>query len=254
MDWVVALIGLAGGFSVGVAATGAGSLVTPLLILHGMPSVQAVGTSLVAGSAAKVVGAGVHARQGTVNYRLVRQLAIGSIPSALLGVYVVKRLGGLEGAGPFVERALGIVLIVIAASLVVDMVILRGRAGWIPSMRMPTDRPAINVAVGVAVGFALAVTSAGSGSLVLAALLLAYPGTVPAELVGSNVFHGALLQAVAGGGHLALGTVDVGVALALMAGYIPGIVFGSRLALRAPDRILRPILLVAIVTTGVKLV
>lgn len=251
---IIVLIGFAGGLAVGVSATGAGSLVTPLLIFHGMPSVQAVGTSLVAAAGAKFVGAGVHAGQGTVNYRLVGQLAVGSIPSAALGVWVIKRLGGLQGAEPFVERALGIVLILIAASLLTDMLILRGRAGWVPSLRMPTERPILNIAIGAAVGFSLAVTSAGSGSLVMAALLLAYPGTIPAELVGSNIFHAALLQTVAGGGHLALGTVDLGAVLALSAGYVPGIALGSKFAMRAPHSLLRPILVAAIVTTGVKLI
>ena len=254
MDLFVVLIGLLGGLTVGVAGTGAGSLVTPLLILRGIPAVAAVGTSLVAASGAKLVGAVVHHRQGTVNHRLVRQLSVGSLPAAAFGIYVIDRLGGLRGAGPFVSRALGVALIVIAISLVVDQILIRGRGGWVPSLHMPTDRPFVNAAIGAAVGFTLAVTSAGSGSLVIGALLIAYPGTIPAELVGTSVFHGAILQAVAGAGHLALQTVQPLVVLSLIIGYIPGIVLGSRLAQRAHPRVLRPIILVAILTTAVKLI
>ena len=251
---MVVLIGLLGGLAIGVAGTGAGSLVTPLLILTGMPSVTAVGTSLVAASGAKIIGAGVHHRQGTVNHRLVRQLAVGSVPSAVFGVFVIKRLGGSAGAGPFVSRALGVVLILIAVSLVVDSFLARGRTGWLPSLTMPTDRPWLNAGIGAAVGFTLAITSAGSGSLIVAAMLIAYPGTIPAELVGTSVFHGAILQTVAGAGHLALHTVRLSAVIALSIGYIPGIVIGSRLAVRAHPRVLRPIILVAILTTAVKLV
>lgn len=254
MSLVVVLVGLLGGLTTGLAGTGAGSLVTPLLILSGIPSVAAVGTSLVAASVAKVAGAVVHHRQGTVNHRLVRQLAAGSVPAAILGVWVIKRLGGLQGAGPFVSRALGIVLILIAASLVLDAVLVRDRGGWLPSMHMPTDRPWLNAAIGAVVGFTLAVTSAGSGSLVIASLLVAYPGTIPAELVGTSVLHGAVLQTVAGLGHLALGTVQLATVLSLLAGYVPGIVLGSKLAQRAHPRALRPIIVLAVVVTGVKLI
>ncbi|MFA5891051.1 MAG: sulfite exporter TauE/SafE family protein [Actinomycetota bacterium] len=254
MDPLVALIGLAGGLTIGLAGTGAGSIVTPLLILRGIPSVAAVGTSLLAAAGAKFIGAGVHHRQGTVNHRLVRQLASGSIPAAVLGIYVIKRLGGLDGAGPFVSRALGVVLILIAASLLLDAVLIRKRSGWLPSLRMPTDRPLVNAGIGAVVGFTLAVTSAGSGSLVIAALLIAYPGTIPAELVGTSVFHGAILQAVAGAGHIALGTVRAATVLSLMVGYLPGIVLGSRLAHRAHPRVLRPVIVIAVIVTGVKLI
>lgn len=254
MDLLTVLIGIVGGLAVGAAGTGAGSIVTPLLILGGMPSLRAVGTSLVAASGAKLIGAAVHQRQGTVNHRLVAQLAAGSVPSAALGILVIRRLGVLDGAEAFVSRALGVVLILVAISIGVDMIVVRGRSGWLPSLRMPTERPWLNAGIGALVGFALAVTSAGSGSLVLATMLLAYPGTIPSELVGSSIFHGAILQAVAGSGHLALGTVDLWAVLALTLGYVPGIVAGSRLAKRAPHGVLRPILLVAIVTTGAKLV
>lgn len=252
MDLVVALIGLVGGLAIGVAGTGAGSIVTPLLILHGIPSVPAVGTSLVAASGAKIVGAVVHHRQGTVNHPLVRQLCAGSIPAAVLGILVIRRLGA--GAAPFVSRALGVTLVLIAASLVLDMVLVRRRGGWVPSLGLPTDRPWLNVAIGAAVGFTLAVTSAGSGSLIVAALLLAHPATIPAELVGTSVVHGAILQTVAGAGHLALHTVRLTTVLSLSLGYIPGIVLGSKLSHRAHPRALRPIILVAILTTAVKLI
>lgn len=255
MDWGIAAAGLVIGFLVGMTGMGGGSLTTPaLILLFGVRPVFAVGTDLLFSAVTKAVGAGVHHRQGTVNHRLVGQLAIGSIPAAIVGVIVLHRLGVSPATDAFVARALGVVLIIVAISVLVDAYVLRGRAGRARAARPPTDRPAVNVAVGAAVGLMLALTSVGSGTLVLAALIIAYPGVKAAQLIGTDIFHAAVLVAVASVGHLALGTVDFAVLGSLLAGSIPGVIIGSRTAVRAPEMLMRPALAGILLLSGTKLV
>lgn len=255
MSWEIALAGLLIGFLVGLTGMGGGALTTPVLIFFfNVRPVFAVGTDLVFAAVTKMFGAYAHHRQGTVNHRLVRQLALGSVPAALAGIFVIRALGVRADTDTLVTRMLGATIILVAVSLIVDALLLRGRGGWLPGMRMPTDRPWLNVLIGAVVGFLLALTSVGSGTLILAALITAYPGVVAAELVGTDVFHAAILVAVAGIGHLSLGTVDFSVVGSLLVGSVPGVMLGSRMAIRAPDGLLRPLLAGILLLSGVKLV
>ncbi|MFN2615388.1 MAG: sulfite exporter TauE/SafE family protein [Actinomycetota bacterium] len=255
MDWGIAAAGLIVGFLVGLTGMGGGALTTPILILifHVRP-VFAVGTDLVYGSITKWFGAAVHLRQGTVNKKLVRQLATGSIPATLLGVLVLRRLGITKATDHFITRALGLGLILIAIGLAIDVVLRRKRPGWVPGMTMPTDRPWLNAGVGAVVGFLLALTSIGSGTLIMAALLTAYPGTRAAELVGSDVVHASMLVTVAALGHISIGTVEPRIVGSLLVGSIPGVLVGSRMTVRTPEAALRPILATVLLISGVKLV
>lgn len=254
MNWGIAGAGLIIGGLVGLTGMGGGALTTPILILlfHVRP-IFAVGTDLVFAAITKAFGAVAHQRQGTVNTRLVRQLAAGSIPATLLGVIALRRLGLGEGTDALVTRSLGAGLILVGAGLFID-VALKRRSGWIPGMRMPTDRPVLNAAIGAVVGFLLALTSIGSGTLIMAALLAAYPGTRAAELVGSDVMHAVFLVGVAALGHLSIGTVDGAIVTSLLIGSIPGVLIGSRLTLRLPEPAIRPILASVLFISGVKLV
>lgn len=255
IDWQIAGAGLVVGILIGLTGMGGGSLTTPLLILvFHVRAATAVGTDLMFAAATKWVGAVAHTRQGTVNPGLVRQLAYGSVPSALAGVMLLRALRLRGGTDALVTRFLGGTLILVALLVALDALFARGRSGWVPGLRLPTDRPAVNIAIGAVVGFLLALTSVGSGTLILAALLIAHPGVRSAELVGTDVLHAAILVSVAGLGHLSLGTVNGGILLSLLAGSVPGVLIGSRLALRAPQAVMRPLLAAILFLSGVKLV
>ena len=85
MEWGYTLSGLLVGFIVGLTGVGGGSLMTPLLILgFGISPATAVGTDLLYASLTKAGGVWVHGRRGTVDWKLVRRLAIGSLPAGVI--------------------------------------------------------------------------------------------------------------------------------------------------------------------------
>jgi uncharacterized membrane protein YfcA len=121
----------------------------------------------------------------------------------------------------------------------------------IAAMRRP--RSAATVAVGAIIGVAVALTSLGAGAIGAACLAMLYPELEPAEIAGSDIAHAVPLTAVAAVGHAWLGTIDVGLLLALVAGGIPGIVLGSLVSRRVPMRALRVMLVATLALAGFKL-
>src|SRR5205823_13862074 len=103
---------------------GGGALMTPILvILFKVQPLAAVSSDLVAAMVMKPIGGGVHVRRGTVNWTLVRWLCVGSIPSAFVGVLILKRLGTGAVVQERLKLALGVALIVAATSIVVKSII-----------------------------------------------------------------------------------------------------------------------------------
>src|ERR1700690_3230714 len=78
------------GLLVGMTGAGGGALMTPMLILlfNVTPS-SAISSDLVAAVLMRPLGAIVHMRAGTVNFKLVRWLVTGSVPAAFLGAYLL---------------------------------------------------------------------------------------------------------------------------------------------------------------------
>jgi len=234
-----ATAGLLVGTLVGLTGMGSGALMTPVLIVVvGVPPVTAVGTDLTYAALTKLVGGWQHARQGTVDATVVRNLATGSVPAALAGVALLTWLqhhvatDTLDGA---IKRGLGVVLTVSAGALLFG--VLRSRRS--PSIPRRGDFPARRaIAIGAVVGFLVGMTSVGSGSLVVAALSLASP-LPAATIVGTDVVHAAILTGVAGLVHGALGNVDLTLALSLLAGSLPGVVLGSSISPKLPATVLR---------------
>ena len=117
IDLSVALAGLIVGFTVGLTGMGGGALMTPILVLlFKVQPLAAVSSDLVAAMVMKPVGGSVHAKRGTVNWTLVRWLALGSIPAAFGGVFVLRALGGDHFENKL-KIILGVVLIVAATSI-----------------------------------------------------------------------------------------------------------------------------------------
>ena len=118
LDPYVALAGLIVGFVVGLTGMGGGALMTPILVLlFKIQPLAAVSSDLVAAMVMKPVGGGVHIKRGTVNWTLVRWLAIGSVPAAFVGVFILKQLGNGDRVQSNLKIVLGAALMLAVASI-----------------------------------------------------------------------------------------------------------------------------------------
>lgn len=240
------------GLLVGLTGMGGGAVMTPFLIsVVGIGPVVAVGTDLVYSAATKVVGAWLHTRQRTVDFALVKRLAMGSIPAGLAAVATIRFLPALGvDADLAVRRGLGAVLILVALVILSRMFAARDRA--VPERWRTTLEGRGTIVAGVAVGALVGFTSVGSGALLVPFLISVYPLT-PAKVVGTDVFHAAILVSVTGLAHAQGGAVDWALAGTLLAGSIPGVSIGTWMAPRAPARILRAGLASLLLLTGLSL-
>lgn len=246
--------GLVVGFLVGMTGMGSGALMAPLLILvlHVRPT-TAVGTDLVYASVTKLFGAVQHWKHGYVDTRLLLLLSTGSIPGALLGVQALHvlqlRYGDLLDS--LLLRSLGLMFILTGATIALRLIrsSTSGESVYRPAAAGPS---AAIVLLGAVTGFLVGLTSVGAGSLLMAALLLFYSAPA-AALVGTDVVHAVLLTGVAGASHLLAGNVELPLALNLLLGSVPGVLLGSRLVGKLPDRAVRIALAVLLLATGAHL-
>jgi uncharacterized membrane protein YfcA len=263
MNAGLALAGLIVGVVVGLTGMGGGALMTPILVLvFNIQPLAAVSSDLVASFFMKPVGAVVHIRRGTVNWKLVQWLSIGSVPSAFAGVFVLRLLGktNLQGV---VKSALGYALLVAAAGLMIKTYITLRERVRRRSLELPADatrRPAVQVRVlptvlvGVVGGLVVGMTSVGSGSLIIIALLVLYPVLQANQLVGTDLVQAVPLVAAAAAGHLLYGDFQLGVTASLLVGCIPGVYLGARLSAQAPGGLVRRALALVLLSSGLKLV
>jgi len=246
MEWGYTLSGLLVGFIVGLTGVGGGSLMTPLLILgFGISPATAVGTDLLYASLTKAGGVWVHGRRGSVDWKLVRRLAIGSLPAALLTVLGLNALGVENQVfSGLITSALGVALILTALALFFRYQLAHLGKSRFSSLAAWRDRHIVTatIATGDVLGFLVTVTSVGAGALGMVALIVLYPRSPTINLVGSDIAHAVPLTLIAGIGHAYLGTVDFGLLGSLLLGSLPGIYLGSHIGGRIPERILCPAL------------
>lgn len=260
IDPRIAVVGLVVGLLVGISGVGGGSLVTPLLVLAlGVKPAVAVGTDLLYSVPTRLLGAAVHHRQGTVNWRLVRYLTVGGVAASLLGLFVLALLQahmGVTSLNSFIKRILGIMLILVSAAIVLKPLLRRWAATSAGDDRVIWTRGEVIrvTALGAVVGFLVSLTSVGSGSLTVPLLYLLVPQLGLRRLVGSDVAFAAIITPVALAGHLEMGHVDVSLAASLLIGSLPGVFVGSKLCARVPDTWLRPALACTLLFAGTKLI
>ena len=248
------MAGVLVGLLVGLTGVGGGSLMTPLLVLlFGFHPATAVGTDLLYASATKLVGTGVHDRRGTVDWRIVRRLASGSIPAALLTLLIMAEVGARSGtANRIISVALGVTLVLTAIALFFRKGLVARLAPLVGTLE--GGRLAWwTVLLGVALGLMVTLTSVGAGALGMTVLLVLYPQLPVARLVGSDIAHAVPLTLVAGLGHLALGSVDFGLLVSLLIGSVPGIIVGSLVGTRVREGVLTPILAVTLLIVGIRM-
>jgi uncharacterized membrane protein YfcA len=263
--WAVAIAGLFVGFVVGLTGMGGGALMTPMMILlFGVQPLAAVSSDLVASMVMKPVGGAVHLRRGTVNKDLVRWLVLGSVPSAFLGVLLLRAIGDAEETEGIVRTSLGVALIFAAGSMVAKALLdlrkaqrlqLAAAAGEQVDFRVEDIkvRRVPTLFVGIIGGLVVGMTSVGSGSLMIVALLLLYPTIRAGQLVGTDLVQAVPLVASASLGHLLFGDFQLDLTVSLLIGALPGVYVGARVSSSAPGGIIRRALVVVLLASGLKL-
>src|SRR5579872_2394560 len=265
MDLRFSLVGLLIGFLIGLTGVGGGSLMTPVMILiMGVKPIIAVGTDTVYGAVTKIVGGAAHLRQGSVDRRAAYWLASGSVPASLLGVGLI---GVIKRADPafingFLVRSIAWALIFVAVILALKPILsaagrrlgLAGDGSWRDDLVEHGLRyPWLLTMVGAVVGFLVGLTSVGGGSLVIIVLFFLYPRWQSVRLVGTDVFHAAILGGAASLAQLASGNVNLGMMFSLLLGSVPGVLLGSRFAVGFHERYLRLSLASVLLISGAKL-
>jgi uncharacterized membrane protein YfcA len=260
LDLWKALAGGLVGFTVGLTGMGGGALMTPILVLlFGVDPGTAVSSDLLASLVMKPVGATVHFRRGTVNWPLARWLALGSVPAAFAGVFVLNELGNGDEVAKRIKTLLGWALIVAAASMVTRAFLsararVRADRAGAPSDAEPIPLKRLaTVLIGVGGGFIVGMTSVGSGSLIMVMLLLLYPRLSAKELVGTDLVQAIPLVGAATLSHVFFGHVDLALTGSLLIGSLPGVYFGAKVSSRAPDALIRPVLVVILLASALKL-
>jgi uncharacterized membrane protein YfcA len=253
IDPKVALAGLFVGFVVGLTGMGGGALMTPILVLlFKVQPLAAVSSDIVASMIMKPVGGGVHWRRGTVNTDLVRWLVLGSVPSAFLGVLLLKSTGQGDALQQRVKIALGIALLVVALGLIIRPLLSRGRQAGDSTAPLVVKR-AQTVLIGIVGGLVVGLTSVGSGSLMIILLLMLYPKLRLSELVGTDLVQAIPLVASAALGHALFGDFQLALTASILIGSVPGVFIGAQLSSRAKDSLIRPALILVLLASSLKL-
>jgi uncharacterized protein len=256
LDPLIVLFGLGVGVLVGLTGMGGGSLMTPLLIVViGTKPVVAVGTDLAYGAVTKTVGGWRHFRHGTVDMGMSGWMAVGSVPAAVGGVYVLEAIQSAYG-----KQFDDVMLTLVAGALLFTGVAVLARSMFLPSfidkekdrVVMTTRNKVAAVSLGVFVGFVLGVTSAGSGSLIAVGLILLFR-LAPKEVVATDVFHAAILLWAAAIAHIVVGNVDYGLMVNILVGSLPGVWIGSHLVTKIQASTLRTALAIVLVGSGLGL-
>ena len=267
MNLAYTFSGFAVGLLVGITGVGGGSLMTPLLVfLFGFKPAVAVGTDLLFAAITKTGGVWVHhGKHGSVDWKIVGWLALGSLPFAVATLFVLKYLMsvGQEITGT-ITFTLGIALVLTACSLLVRSILLN-RAAKEPVIDDEHSTPEnaarfkhlqipATILIGAVLGVLVTLSSVGAGALGTVALLFLYPKMTTLKIVGTDLAHAIPLTAVAGIGHLSLGNVDLVLLGSLLIGSLPGIWIGSHLSAKIPERFLRPILASILMLIGLKFI
>jgi uncharacterized membrane protein YfcA len=254
INWLYSLSGLVVGALVGLTGVGGGSLMTPLLVLlFGFHPGTAVGTDLLYASATKSVGTAVHGANKTVDWGVTGRLALGSVPTTLASVYLLYRLG-VHGqtASQLISVSLGVALLATAVSIIFrQQLVAYSTTHW--KEPQPRTKAMLTTLLGAVLGVLVTLSSVGAGALGVTILIFLYPRLPVARIVGSDIAHAVPLTLIAGLGHWWLGSVNFPLLASLLIGSIPGIIVGSYLTGRIPERILCPILAAVLVLVGVKM-
>ena len=247
------LSGLLVGILVGLTGVGGGSLMTPILVLFfGIHPATAVGTDLLYASITKACGTAVHGGKKNVDWKIVGLMSVGSIPAALIAIGFIHHFGESREFAKFMQTLLGFALIITSI-----LVIMRNRLiKYVQKQNELTVRnqAIMTIIVGVILGALVSLTSVGAGALGVTAMILLYHRLPLVKLVGTDIAHAVPLTLVAGMGYFLVGSVDIEMLISLLLGSVPGIIIGSWLAPKLPERAVRYTLSTVLVLVGFKMI
>jgi uncharacterized protein len=257
---LLALAGFIGGFAVGLTGMGGGALMTPVLVLlFKVDPKIAVASDLVNSLVMKPIGGAVHIRHGKVEWRLVALLVAGSVPAAFFGAFLLNQFGDSKEVQSQIKALLGWALLVASLAIVAKAVLtarenrLLAARGLTRNVEPHTFKPVSTMFVGLTGGFIVGMTPVGSGSLMIVLLMLLYPRLSSKTMVGTDLVQAIPLVMSAALGQLLFGHIDFALAGALIIGSVPGVYFGARSSARAPDGIVRPVLVGVLVASALAL-
>ncbi|KQX46520.1 MULTISPECIES: sulfite exporter TauE/SafE family protein [unclassified Paenibacillus] len=254
MTLTVLFMGVFVGFMVGLTGVGGASLLTPILILIGINPSIAVGTDLLYNSITKLFGTIQHWRQKTIDFKLVKMLAMGSIPGVIAAIIFLKLFNSFfHNQEIIIKHALGYVLILVAFATLFKVFFghkIKENRWQLQSLE---EKRGLTITIGAVLGFVVGLTSIGSGSLYAIAMLYFFRMN-PAQLVGTDIAHAFFLATAAGILHASMGNVNYTLVLNLLIGSVPGVVIGSMLSAKAPTNVLRMIIASLVLISGIKLI
>lgn len=258
MDFAFTIAGFVVGFIVGFTGIGGGSLMTPILVLgFSISPAVAIGTDLLYAAITKCGGIFVHNKKGNINWRIVALLCSGSIPSTIAAIFLLKYLNAIEyNIEPVMTKTLSVSLILTSLVLLfksqIDRFVFNTESHGMKSLHQRLQEP-LTITAGILIGFFVTLSSVGAGALGAAILLLLYPKLPAIKIVGTDLAHAVPITAIAGLGHMHLGTVNFSLLISLLIGSLPGIYAGSHFGTVIPDKVIRPILALILLAIGIKM-
>ncbi|HSV37291.1 MAG TPA: sulfite exporter TauE/SafE family protein [Nocardioidaceae bacterium] len=244
------------GIVVGLTGMGGGALMTPALIFLGVGHTSSVVTAdLTAAAVYKSGGALMHAKHGAPNLELAKWLIIGSVPMAFLGPHLVTWFVPDADIEKVLQRCIGFALLFAASTYALRLYIqLRNvRRGTHDADENPPIRPLPTVLVGALGGLLVGITSVGSGSVIMIALLMLYPGLSAVKLVGTDLVQAVPLVIAAAASNIIAHGLDWSITIPLIIGSVPGTLIGARIAPKVPQSLIRRGIVIVLTMSGVAL-
>jgi uncharacterized membrane protein YfcA len=238
------LLGFLIALSVGLTGIGGGSFTVPaLLLVAGLPPVEAVGTTFVFAGVLRLVAAPFYLARRQVHSRYFRLLLLGAVPGLVIGM-VALRILTKQDSNALIVLLVGILLTLSSSVSFVPRAQVPGFARknsrWLPWLAFP---------IGVESGF----SSAGAGALGTV-LLLNYSEMAPAQVVGTDLVFGLVLATIGSAIHWTFGSVSTAVLAQLLLGGIPGVIAGCFLSRKLPAQRLKTVVAVIAICAGLQLV
>ena len=251
--WMYSLSGFVVGVLVGLTGVGGGSLMTPILVLvFGVSPVTAVGTDLLYAAMTKSGGVLVHGLNKTIDWRIVRRLALGSVPATIATILYLQHIGINGRHDRLISNVVGFALVLTAVAIIFRKPVSNRLAPFVDALSDP-QHAALTIVLGLFLGVSVSISSIGAGAIGVTVLIALYPRAPLVRVVGADIAHAVPLTLAAGLGHWYLGSINWPILGALLVGSLPGIAIASQWASRAPDRVLRPVMAATLAIIGLRL-
>jgi len=237
------------GIMVGLTGIGGASLITPMLIfLFQVPPATAVSSDVVAATLMKVIGGFKHWQQRTLDWEIVKWLALGSVPGSLCGIVILYLLKQIEGLNldSILLHLIGTMMVLAVGTALVEWLFKI----FIPGVKLPVPPKFdlqtksgrfLTMLIGAILGCLVGLTSVASGSM-FALALITFFRLDSQKLVGTDISQASILLVFTSLGHLSLGSVDWSLVLPIWLGTVPGVLVGAKLCKLTPQPALRLII------------